>query len=58
MQVTGRHLMKDALFDILSLVNQLYCSKSIVPNGLEPRKMYFFKNTAPDLLEEGDAILH
>lgn len=58
MQAIGRHPTKDALFDILSLANQLHRSKSTIPDGPEPGKIYFSENAAPDLLEEGEAILH
>lgn len=47
---TGRHLTKDSSVDILSLADQLYRSKSTIPEGPEPGKMYFSENPAPDLL--------
>lgn len=45
----GRYPTKDALFDILSLADQLYCSWSTTSNGLEPRKIYFSENPASNL---------
>lgn len=41
---------KDSLFDILSLINQLYHFKSTIPEGLKLNKIYFLENEAPDLL--------
>lgn len=58
MLATGRHPTKDASFDILSLADQLYRSKSTIPDGPKPGKIYFSENAAPDLLEEGEAVLH
>lgn len=49
----GRHPTKDASFDILSLADQLYRSRSTFPEGPEPEKIYFSENPAPDLLFEG-----
>lgn len=49
----GRHPEKDSSFDILSLVDHLHRSKSTVPEGPEPGKIYFSENEAPDLLTEG-----
>lgn len=40
-QRSGRQLLKDILFDILSLVNQLYESKSINLNGPKYEKSTF-----------------
>lgn len=55
---SGRHLTKDASFDIQSLADQLYRSQSIIPEGLEPGKIYFSENPVPDLLKEGIKQLH
>lgn len=40
----GRYPTKKLLFDIFSLANQLYQSKSIILKGFKPNKMYFSKN--------------
>lgn len=50
---SGRHPTKDAAFDILSLVDQLYQSKSTLPEGPKPEKIYFSENLAPDQLQDG-----
>lgn len=55
---TGKHPTKDAYFNILSLVNQLYRSKSSYPNGPEHGKVYFLKNQAPDLWKQEKTQLH
>lgn len=44
---------KNSSFDILSLVNQLYHSKSTVPEKPKPGKIYFLENEAPNVLTEG-----
>lgn len=49
----GRHPTKDASFDILSLADQLYCSRSTTPDGPESGKIYFSENPAPDLWKQG-----
>lgn len=49
---TKKHPIKDAFFDILSLANQLYKSKSSHLNGLKRGKVYFFKNQVLDLLKQ------
>ncbi len=49
----GYHPQKDASFDILSLANQLYRSKSTHPEGPERGKIYFSKNQVPDLIKLG-----
>ena len=49
----GYHPQKDALFDILSLANQLHRSKSTYPEGPEYGKIYFSENQVPNLLEQG-----
>lgn len=46
----GRHFNNDAFFDIQSMANQLYCSQSIVLEGLKSEKIYFFENLASNLL--------
>lgn len=50
---TGRHPTKNILFDILSLVDQLYCSRSTTPDGPKSGKIYFLENSAPDLWKQG-----
>ncbi|MCJ1349198.1 hypothetical protein MMC31_007434 [Peltigera leucophlebia] len=50
---SGLHREKNASFDILSLADQLYRSKSTCPKGLECGKIYFAENQAPDLLKQG-----
>lgn len=55
---TGRHSTKDASFDILSLADQLYWSKSTNPHGPEHGKIYFSENQVPDLLMQGKSHLH
>lgn len=50
---SGLHREKDASFDMLSLADQLYQSKSTCPEGLERGKIYFAENQAPDLLKQG-----
>ena len=49
-QRDGYHPQKNALFDILSLPNQLHRSKSTYPKGPELSKIYFSKNQVPDLI--------
>ena len=46
----GWYFTKDLLFDIFSLANQLYQSKSIILEGPKPSKIYFSKNLVSDLL--------
>lgn len=48
----GRHPIKDSSFDILSLSDQLYRSRSTFPEGPHPRKIYFSENLMPDLIAE------
>lgn len=48
-----RHLTKNALFDIQSLVDQLYQLRSTIPDGFDLRKIYFSQNLVPDLLDKG-----
>ena len=55
---SGRHLTKDALFDIQSLADQLYRSRSTTPDGPEPGKVYFSENPCPDLWNESLQQLH
>lgn len=50
---SGRYFTKDGLFDIQSLVDQFYCSSSIIFNGFMFRKIYFSENLVPNLLKEG-----
>ena len=56
-QRKSRHPVKDASFDILSLANQLYRSKSTYPRGPDIEKLYFSENQVPDLLIEGRKAL-
>ncbi len=53
----GNHPEKDSSFDILSLADQLYQSKSTDPDGPQRGKFYFSENLAPDLLAEGEQAL-
>ena len=53
----SRHPQKDSSFDILSLANQLYRSKSTLPEGPEQGKIYFSENQVPDLVKQGKAHL-
>lgn len=55
---SGRHPTKDASFDIQSLADQLYRSRSTTPDGPEPGKIFFSENPAPDLWKEGLNQLH
>lgn len=49
----GYHPQKDALFDILSLADQLHRSKSTHPKGPDRGKIYFSENQIPDLIKQG-----
>lgn len=49
----GRHSIKDASFDILSLADQLYQSKSTTSDGPKLGKINFSKNHVPNLLTQG-----
>lgn len=53
----GKHPQKDASFDILSLADQLYRSKSTDPKGPEQGKIYFSENQVPDLVDLGQTYL-
>lgn len=46
----GCHFLKAALFNIFSLADQLYQSRSINLNVPELGKIYFFENPIPNLL--------
>lgn len=46
----AHHLLKDALFNILSLANQLYQSKSVISDSFKSRKIYFFENPIANFL--------
>lgn len=50
---SGRHPTKDASFDIQSLADQLYRSRSTTPDRPESGKIYFSENPVLDLLDEG-----
>lgn len=50
---SSTHPIKDVSFDILSLADQLHRSKSTIPQGPEPGKLYFSGNKALDLLMDG-----
>lgn len=54
----GKHPIKDVVFDIQSLADQLYSSWSIIPKGPEPEKIHFSENLVPDLLKKGIKQLH
>lgn len=58
MQEISRYFTKNTSFNILSLADQLHCSKLTIPNSLESRKIYFSKNLTSNLLEKCEAILH
>lgn len=58
MHITGKHLTKNALYDILSLADQLYYSKSIISDSFKQKKIYFSKNTAFNLLKESEVIFY
>ena len=47
------HAQKNALFDVLSLTNKLYQSKSTNSSGPGKKTYYFSKNTAPNLINKG-----
>lgn len=49
----SRHPIKDSSFDILSLSDQLYRSRSTFPEGRHPGKIYILENPMPDLIAEG-----
>ena len=49
----GRHPIKDSSFDILSLSDQLYRSRSTVPEGPRQGHIYFSENPMPNLIAEG-----
>ncbi|MCJ1465963.1 hypothetical protein MMC07_004582 [Pseudocyphellaria aurata] len=54
----GRHPAKDAGFDIRSLADQLYHSRSAHPSGPDSSKPYYFsENKAPNLINEGREYL-
>lgn len=55
---SGRHPVKDASFDIQSLADQLYRSRSTTQDGPEPGKVYFSENPCPDLWKQGLSQLH
>lgn len=50
---SGYHPKKDALFDIISLADQLYQFRSTTPDGSHRGKIYFSENPMPDLVTEG-----
>lgn len=43
--------IKDVLFDIQSLADQLYYFELIISKSFEPKKIYFLKNLILDLLK-------
>lgn len=47
----GYHLQKDALFNILSLSNQLHRSKSTYPKTPKYGKFYFSENQVLNLIK-------
>lgn len=47
----SKYPWKNASFDILSLVDQLYHSKSTDPKGSKQEKIYFSENQVPDLID-------
>ena len=57
-QKGGNHPIKDALFDILSLADQLYRSKSTIPDSPGTGKMYFSENQVLNLLKKRKRTLH
>lgn len=57
-QRSGKYPTKNILFDILSLADQLYWSKSTNPDGPKYRKIYFSKNQMPNLLIQRNKLLY
>ncbi len=57
-ECSGRHPTKDASFDIQSLVDQLYYSRSSTLQGSKSDKIYFLAYPAPDLLKDSINQLH
>lgn len=53
----GKLLQQDAIFDILSLIDQLHCSKSTNPKGLEEKKINFLEDQIPNLIDLGQTYL-
>lgn len=53
-----KHPIKNALFDIQSLADQLYRSWSTTPDGSKPGKIFFSENPVPDRWKEGFNQLH
>ena len=53
-----KHFIKDTLFNIQSLANQLYCFQSIISEGLESGKINFSVYLGPDLLKNYINWLH
>lgn len=49
----GYHLTKNASFDILSLADQLYRSKSTYLEEPKHGKIYFSENQVPDFVKLG-----
>lgn len=49
----GYYLEKNSSFDILSLADQLYQSKSTNPDRPQKKRIYFSENQVPNLLLEG-----
>ena len=52
------HPTKDSSFDILSLADQLYRSKSTYPSGSGQGKIYFSENQVLDIIKQGRKHLH
>lgn len=57
-QRSSNHPIKNALFNILSLADQLYRSKSTIPDSPGTSKIYFSENQVLNLLKERKRILH
>lgn len=53
----GCHPKKNLSFDILSLADQLHQSKSIMLKGPKQEKIYFSKNEARDLFQQGQDFI-
>lgn len=52
------HLTKELSFDILSLANQFYQSKSSNSSGLEQKKIFFLENGIPKVIKQNKKYLY
>lgn len=53
----SKHFQKNAVFDILSLADQLHYSKFTDPKNPEQKKIYFPENQVLDLIDLGQKYL-